>query len=189
MGNLSVGTAGTSYYEVARAGQVFAARAIVTAPVIFSTAAGTGGPLLWNNTGVASGVSTKAVNAVILAVTCALTVVTTVAAALGITGNSGQTTAPSATTPIDTVGNLLIGGPAPLCNTFRVGTPTNAGGFFLPLLALSTGALTVDNDLVGLIHLDGAIVVPPGSWASLAASATATTTVARLGLVWAELPV
>lgn len=188
MGNLSVGVAGTSYYEVARAGQVFAARAIVTAPVIFSTAAGTGGPLLWNNTGSASA-APRAVNAVILAVTCALTVVTTVAAALGITGASGQTAAPSATTPIDTVGNLLIGGPAPLCTTFRVGTPTNAGTFFLPLLALSTGALTVDNELIGLIHLDGAIVVPPGSWCSLAASATASTTVAQLGLIWAELPV
>lgn len=187
MGNLSVGTAGTSYYEVARQGQLFAAQAIVTAPVIFSTAAGTGGPLLWNNTG--AGVTPRAVNAVILAVTCAITVVTTVAAALGITGNSGQTTAPTGTTPIDSVGNLLIGGPAPRCSTFRIGTPSNPGNFFVPLIGLSTGPLTVDNEIVGLIHLDGAVVVPPGSWASLAASATASTTVAQLGLIWAELPV
>ena len=183
--NLSIGVAGQSLYEYARIGQLFCARAIVTAPVIYSTAAGTGGPLLWNNSAAGDG----AVNAVLLGVTCALTVVTTVAAALGITGNSGQTSAPSSTTAIDTSANLRIGGLAPRCNVYRVGTPSSAGSFFLPLAHLGTGALTVDNFENGFIPLDGMIVVPPGSWASLATSATATTTVANLGLIWAEVPV
>lgn len=181
--DLSIGVAGDSAYEYARQGKLFCARAIVTAPVVFSTAAGTGGPLLWNNTGSNSG----AVNAVLLGITCALTVVTTVASALGITGNSGQTSAPGSTTAIDTSANLLIGGPAPKCNVYRVGTPSSAGSFFLPLAHLGTGALTVDNMELGFIPLHGMVVVPPGSWVSIAASATATTTVAQLGMVWAEV--
>lgn len=182
--DLSIGVAGQSVYSYAREGKVFCARAIVTAPVVFSTAAGTGGPLLWNN----SAAGGCAVNAVLLGITCALTVVTTVAAALGITGNSGQATAPGSTTAIDTSGNLLVGGKDPKCNVYRVGTPSSAGSFFLPLLALGTGALTVDNMELGFIPLHGLVVVPPGSWASIAASATASTTVAQLGLVWAEVP-
>lgn len=186
MANLSYGASGSSYYDLARNGQVFSAYAIVTAPGIFSTAAGTGGPLLWNNTAVGA---VRPVNAVILAVTCAINVVTTVAAALGITGNKGQSVAPTATTVIDASGNMLIGGPAPTCNVYRIGTPASAGNLFLPLLGLSTGALTVDNGLLGMIDLGGAIVVPPGSWVSVAASAVASTTVAQLGLLWAEIPV
>jgi hypothetical protein len=184
MGNMSIGVSGRSYYELCREGKVFAARAIVTAPVIFSTAAGTGGPLLWNN----SGSSDEQVDAVILGVTCAITTVTTVAAALGLTGGSGQASAPGSTTAIDSVANLNIGGASPRCNTYRVGTPSSAGGFFLPLLGLSTGALTVDNELLGFIDIGGLIVVPNGSWVSISASATASTTVAQIGLIWAEIP-
>mgnify|MGYP004704262161 CR=1 FL=1 len=183
MGNVSFGTGSSSYYDLCKNQQVFAARAIVTAPVIFSTAAGTGGPLLWNN----SGSSDEEVDAVILGITCALTTVTTVAAALGLTGGAGQTSAPGSTTAIDTVANLNIGGPSPRCNTYRVGTPSAAGGFFLPLLGLSTGALTVDNELLGFIDIGGLVIVPNGSWASIAASATALTTVAQIGLIWAEI--
>ena len=185
MGNLSQGVAGSSYFDRALQGQVFGAYAIVTAPVIWSTAAGTGGPLLWNNTGIAD----KPVNAVLLGITCAVAVVSTVAAALGITGGSGQTSAPGTATAIDSVANLRIGGNAPRCNVYRIGTPSAAGSFFLPLMGLSTGALTVDNEIVGFIPLDGMVVVPPGSWVSIAASATASTAQLKLGLIWAEIPV
>jgi hypothetical protein len=185
MANMSSGSGGSSYYDLARNGQVFSAYAIVTAPVIFSTAAGTGGPLLWNNSGAAG---TNAVDAVILGVSCAVTVVSTVAAALGITGNSGQTAAPATTTAIDSVANMRIGGTGPKCNTFRIGTPTTAGNFFLPLFQLGTGPLTVDDLEEVFIDLGGMVVVPPGSWCAIAASATATTTVGQIGLVWAEIP-
>lgn len=180
--DLSVGVAGQSLYEYSRQGKLFCARAVITAPVIYSTAAATGGPLLWNN----SGATRNQVNAVLLGVTCSITTVSTVAAALGITGNSGQTSAPSSTTAIDTSANLKIGGPSPQCNVYRIGTPSSAGNFFLPLAGLGTGALTVDNMELGFIPLYGMVVVPPGSWASVSASATATTTVAQIGLVWAE---
>lgn len=183
MGNLSHGVNGTSYYAASRTGNVFCAQAIVTAPVIYSTAAGTGGPLLWNGTTTANGV-----NAVILGVTCSITTVSTVAASFGITGNSGQTAAPTSTTAIDSVACLRIGSQGPACNTYRIGTVTNAGNFFLPLGSLFTGALTVDNIELGFIDLQGLIVVPPNSWVSIAASATASTTVAQMGLIWMETP-
>lgn len=170
------------YYEQASRGNLFSVFAIVTAPVIFSTAAGTGGPLIWNP-------PTSGKNVCVLAVTCALTVVTTVAAALGLTGNTGQTVAPTSTTAIDQRSSGMIGGQASISTPYRVGTPAAAGGFFFPLLQLHTGALTVDNVALGWIDVGGAVVAPPGSWVSLAASATATTTVAQLGMLYAEIPV
>lgn len=169
------------YYEQAVRGNLFVAHAIVTAPVIYTTAAGTGGPLLWN------GSQNK--NAVILAVGMGITVVTTVAAALGLTGNTGQTSAPGSTTAIDSRSNCYIGGAASACTPYRVGTPTNAGGFFFPLAQLHTGALTVDNTGMAWLDIGGAIIVPPNAWVSIAASATASSTVGSFGLLWAELPV
>jgi hypothetical protein len=168
------------YGEQSYRGNIFMAHAIVTAPVIYTTAAGTGGPLLWNGT------SNKI--AQILAVGIAVTTVTTVAAALGLTGNTGQTSAPTSTTTIDSRANGYIGGAQSGCTPYRIGTVTNAGNFFLPLADLHTGALTVDNLGMGWIDVGGFLTVPPNAWCSIAASATASTTVAQLGLIWAELP-
>lgn len=167
------------YYEQANRGALFTAHAIVTAPVIYTTAAGTGGPLLWN------GSSTH--KAVILAAGWGISVVTTVAAVLGLTGNTGQTAAPGSTTAIDSVKNCYLGGAAPACTAYRVGTPSSAGNFFHPLGNLHTGALTVDNNGMMWADLGGMFVVPPFGWISFAASATATTTVGNFGLVWEEV--
>ena len=170
------------YSALADAGIVYSASAIVTAPVIYTTAAGTGGPLLHNPLG-------SGVNAHLLMASVSVTVVTTVAAALGITGAGGQVAAPSATTTIDSKACTRVGlGNPSVVNAYRVGTVTNAGTFLLPFAQLHTGALTVDNNDQVLIDLGGLVVVPPGSWASIAASATATTTVGTFGLVWAEVP-
>ena len=186
MANLSTGVQGSSYYDLCSRGQVFSAYAIVTASVIYSTAAGTGGPLLWNGSAVAG---PNPVNAIILGVSVADTVASTVATSLGLTGGSGQTAAPSSTSAITTVGNMRIGGPAPKCSVFSVGTPSAAGSFFFPLIQVGTGAITVDNLELIYTDLAGPVVVPPGSWVSIAASATATTMVAQMGLLWAEVPV
>lgn len=189
MGNLSIGVGGQSYFDLAQQGKVFSALAIVTAPVIWSTAAGTGGPLLWNNTGPTAGGTTQRVKAVLLALGMGITTASGVAGALGITGAAGQTAAPGSTTAIDAVGNLYVGGPLPLCNTFRVGTPSNAGTFFQPTHAVDTAALTTQAPLtLEWTDLHGAIVVPPGSWASIAATATLTSGVFQIGLMWAEVP-
>lgn len=169
------------YYENVVRGNCFQAHAIVTAPVIYTTAAGTGGPLIWNNT--------TTHNCVLLAACFGHAVVTTVAASLGITGNSGQTAAIGSTTAIDSNKNLLIGGAATRMSVYRVGTPASAGNFFIPLAQLHTGALTVDTSGVAWVDLGGLIVVPPQAWVSWAASATATTAVTNLGFIYAEVPV
>jgi len=169
------------YYGDASLGKrLFVATAIVTAPVIFSTAAGTGGPLLWNG-------STD-VNARILAVGFGITTASTVAGALGLTGATGQTAAPGSTTTIDGITNLFIGGPKPKCTAYRVGTPTNAGTFLMPFADMSTAALTAETPGMAWIEFNRRITVPPGAWISPSASATLTTLVINIALMWEETP-
>lgn len=163
-------------------GACFAANAIVTSPVIYSTAAGTGGPLLYNGTAT----DHTGVTAFLLAVSYGLTVASTVSCAIGITG--GATTAPTSTTVIDSVTNLHIGGQASKCTSFRIGTTSAAGTFFIPVGNLHTGAVTLDTADDNFVHLGGVIEVPPGSFASVSVSATATSAVLSIGLVWMELP-
>lgn len=187
MGNLAFGTQGSSYYDWARRGAIYCAYASVTAPVIYSTAAGTGGPLLWNN----SNAGNQTVNAVILAVGVGVTTASTVASALGLTGNSGQSAAPTSTGAITAVANTSPGiGPAtPACNTYSIGTVATAGGYFLPTHTLDTGALTTLMTSIAWVDIGGIVVVPPGSWCSVAAAATATTAVCKIGMIWVEIPV
>lgn len=181
-GGLLVSELNGKYAGLSKAGRLFFAQAIVTAPVIYSTAAGTGGPLLWNPPG-------SGVNAQLIAASIGVTTVSTVAAAIGITGGTGQNVVPTSTTAIDGSGNCFFGGAAAKVSSFRVGTVATAGAFLIPFGQLHTGALTVDNTGVEWLDLWGAITFGPGSWASVAASATATTTVATIGLIWAENPV
>jgi hypothetical protein len=170
------------YYEQAYRGNLYIAQAIVTAPVIYTASAGTGGPLIWNP-------PTSGVNVALLAVSIGITVVSTVAAALGITGNVGQTVAPTSTTAIDGNTNAIIGTATPKSRAYRVGTVVNNGTFLLPVADLHTGALTTDTGSTRWVDLGGVVVIPPGGWGGIAASATATTTVAQIGLVYEEVPV
>lgn len=170
------------YATLCKAGVLQVAYATLTAPVIFSTAAGTGGPLIWNK-------PSSVVDAHILAVGFSTSVVTTVAGGLGFTGNGGQSVAPGTTTAIDSFGNPYIGGASSkMGGIYRIGTPSNAGGFFFPFAQFHTGALTVDNTGLTWIDVGGAIVIPPGCWGSVAGSATLTTLQVQMALLWAELP-
>jgi hypothetical protein len=60
-----------------------------------------------------------------------------------------------------------------------------AGTVFIP--THQVGATDTD---VGELYvpLDGLIQVPPGYFASVAAAATISTMVGKIGLVWAEIP-
>lgn len=170
------------YSTLAKLGVLFSAYATLTAPVIFSTAAGTGGPLLWNK-------PSSNFDAHILAVGFSSSVVTTVAGGLGFTGNAGQIIAPTATTAIDASGSLFIGGNnTSLGGVYRVGTPTNAGNIFLPFAQFHTGALTVDTTGLTWIDIGGAIIIPPSCWGAVAATATLSTLQVQVGVIWAELP-
>lgn len=169
------------YSTLSKKGQLFCAYATLTAPVIYTTAAGTGGPLLWNK-------PNSGFDAHILAVGFSSSVVTTVAGGLGLTGNSGQNTAPSSTTAIDASGPLYIGGAnTALGGVYRVGTVTNAGNVFFPLAQFHTGALTSDTTGVTWIDVGGAFVIPQGAWGGIAATATLTTLAVQVGIIWAEL--
>lgn len=202
MANMSFGGGNqSSYYDLARKGQIFLAQAIVTAPVGFGTAAGTGGPLLWNGTGnaatnqFAGGGSYTAVSnqvdAVILGVSWAVTTAeTTTNIALGITGGINQTAAPSTTTAIDGLTCTRFGTNkgSPACNAYRIGTVSAAGSWFMPLATLSTTAVTAMPHEPNYIDLAGMFMVQPDGWFSVAASATGTAAVLQIGLIWAEIP-
>lgn len=171
------------YANLAVNQKIMSAYATITSGVIYSTAAGTGGPLLWNGTSNSS--------AHLLAVLIGgVTTANTVATSIGVTGNTGQTSAPTSTTAITASGNTYIGGGAPTMNVYNVGTVTNAGNRFIPLAAYGTGAVTVNaaGGGSGWIDLGGTVIVPPNSWAAVSFGATATTGVINLGLLWAELP-
>ena len=183
MGTLALGG---SYYSWSKQGRVFSALALVTAPVIYTTAAGTGGPLLWNSSAING---SMAVNIVILSVGIGITTAASAASVLGITGAAGQSAAPGSTTAIDAMANLNVGaGFKSNINVYRVGTVTKAGTFFQPTHTLDTGAITTINALPAWVDIGGAIIVPPGSWASISAAATATAAVCKIGVVWAEIP-
>lgn len=166
-------------------GNVFAAYANVTALGLWSTAAGTGGPLLYNGSGTGGA---KGVTAYILSVSYGLAVAATVAGAVGLTG--GATTAPTSTTAIDSVASLrlVVGAPTPQCSVYRIGTPSAAGTFFLPMGQVGTAPLTAEIADDNFIHLGGAIEVSPGFFIAPAASAVLTTAVMQVGLVWMEVP-
>ena len=171
------------YYEAAYRGNVFWAGALVTAPVIFSTAAGSGGPFIWNQS------LTK--NLVLLKMTCAIAVVSTVAGALGI--GLGTSTAPSSITVPDACfaannpGVLLTGTTNAVVG--RIATPSAAAVNFFPVFSINTGALTVAAGLQMTYEFDGGIIVPPGSFATICSSATLSTLQAKLGLCWMEVPI
>jgi len=169
------------YYEQASRGRLFTAHAIITAPVIYTTAAGTGGPLLWN------GSSTHRL--AILAVGWGISTVSTAAAVIGLTGGTGQTSAPGTTTAVDSVKNCFLGGAAPAASAYRIGTVSAAGNFFHPLGDVKTGALTTEPGSMNWTDVGGMFVVPQFGWISVAASATASTTVGNFGIVWEEIPV
>ena len=165
---------------------VFSAQAIVTAPVIWSTAAQTGGPLLYNNSAASAA---KGVTAYLLGMSCVVTTASTVAGAVGITG--GASTAPTSTQAITSVMNLRYssGAPAsPQCNVYNYGTVSTAGIGFMPVYEVGTGALTVVDCDDNWVHLGGMIEVGYGNFAAVSASATLTTGVFTIGLVWAEVP-
>lgn len=170
------------HYEQNKRGNIFMAQAIVTAPVIWTTEAGTGGPLLWNGS--------TAVDLVVLAVGYGVTTESTVEASFGITGGYGQTAAPTTTTAIDSQGAMDCTSATPQASVFRVGT-TGTNRWYIPL-----GYVT---NLIGntareaqqfYIPLNGMIVVKPQGFVSMmAASATLTTAVVNSFIIWEEVPV
>ena len=179
MANLSFGIGGSSTFDYARLGQVFVAQAIITTPTIWSTAAATGGPFLWNNN--------PACTIAILGVSAAATTAeTTAAIALGLTGGV-QTVGLGANTALTSSANLFIGGPAPTATMYATATPSAAGKFFFPTHTGGTGALTTVGVSPAWVAIEGAVVVPYQSWVSVTSSGASTAAVLQIGLMWVEI--
>ena len=183
LGELMVSDVQGRYYEQAYRKNLFLAWAAVTTPVIYSTAAATGGPLIWNGS--------QTTNVVILAACCAITTAfTTTPGVIGITGNTGQAAAPGSTTAIDGRANCFIGGGASSATPYRLGTVSTAGAFFFPLFQAQLGATSVTQSNVAWIDVGGAIVCPPNSWVSLANGVAAPAAgLMHTGLLYTEVPV
>lgn len=162
-------------------GNIFAAYASETALPAYSATA-QGGPLLWN------GSANLGVTAFLLAIGYGETVASTVAGAIGVTGASGQPSAPTSTSAITKAANLNIGGPSSACTVYSAGTVVNGGAFFLTTGQVDTQALTAGTTDENFIHLGGLIQVPSGCWAGVAASTALTTSVLQISLVWIEIP-
>jgi hypothetical protein len=71
---------------------------------------------------------------------------------------------------------------------YAKGTVSAAGTLFLPIGQIGTSALTAEISDDNLIHLGGAITVPPGYFAAVSCDATMTSGVIDVGLVWMEMP-
>lgn len=173
------------YATLVKAQKVFYTSAIVTAPVIF-TSAGQLGPILWNKPG--SGIDAHLLGLSVGSPTTA----SSVAGSWGWMANV-QSASPTATITALTVNNAYAGGGASqlggvMTTTGNVGIlPTP---IFVPLIGVNTGAITTQClGGTGFVDVGGLFIVGPGNMGCATVSATLTSGVFTVGLLWAELPV
>lgn len=173
------------YSTLVKAGKVFYTSAIITAPVIFSTAAQLG-PMLWNKPG-------NLIDAHILGLACSEpSTATAVPGAIGL-ATTNQATQPTTPTNITSVNAYAGGGSSGL----GVGGTLSGGTvivlpvpIFLPLIGVAGAAITVGNTVTSTwADVGGLVVVAPGTAGYVCASATLTAAVMTIAIVWAELPV
>lgn len=170
------------YATLVKSGKVFYTSAIITAPVIFSTAAQLG-PMLWNRPG-------SSVDAHILAVSVGSpTTATTVAGAISYASNT-QATVPTTATALTVMNAYAGGGVSAMGGVFSTATilvaPTNVP---FPLIACNTGAITTGVLTSNYFDVGGMFQVAPGQVGYICGNATLTAGVFTIGLLWAELPV
>ncbi len=184
IGELGMGALCGKYATLVKAGKVFYTSAIVTAPVIFSSASQLG-PVLWNKPG-------SNIDAYILGIS-----VGSPTTASGVSGGIGwvsnvQATAPTTPTAITAVNAYAGGGVSQLA---QVATIAGVVGIlpvpiFLPMVGVNTGAITTQVlGTSGFVDVGGLLVIGPGSFGAVTANATLTSVVLTLGVMWAELNV
>lgn len=167
-------------------GNVYAASVAVTALAAY-TATALGGPLLYNPVAPASG---RGVIAHLLAFAFGMSTAATAAGAIGIVG--GATTVPSSTSTSGLIVSntrLKATAQASQCSVYSSGTVSAAGTLWIPTGHIGTAALTAEIADDNFVHLGGAIEVTPGNFAAPAASATLTTSVLNLCLIWMEIAI
>ena len=169
------------YATLVKSKRVFYTSAIITAPVIFSTAAQLG-PMIWNRPG-------SGLDAHILAVSVGSpTVATTVAGALSYASNT-QPTVPTTATALTTVNAYAGGPPSGMAGVFSTATilvaPANVP---FPLVACNTGAITTGVLTSNYVDLGGMFQIGEGGIGYICGNATLTAGVFTIGRLWAELP-
>ena len=181
MGDLVLTELMGRYATLAKSQKLFFASASITAPVIYSTAAQLG-PMIWNRPG-------SGLDAHILAILLSQpSTAYTVAGSLGWASNV-QATAPTSPTAIVATNCYAGGGASQMGAVNSAGTvivlpvPT-----FLPLIAVNTGAISVTAVGTTWADVGGSLIVSPGTVGYVCSSATLSTGVAIIGLLWAEGP-
>lgn len=181
VGELNVSEILGKYATLVKMGKVFYTSAIITAPVIFSTAAQLG-PMLWNR--ASSGLDAHVLGVSVSSPTTASTVAGAVSYASQV-----QPTAPSTATAIVSVNAYAGGGPSGMGGVFSTATilvaPTNVP---FPLVAVNTGAITTASLSSCFVDVGGAFIVAPGNVGYICGNATLSSGVFTIGLLWAELP-
>lgn len=171
------------HYESARLGNIFFAWAVCTAPIIWSTEVGTGGPVIYNpsSTHVAS----------ILAVGYGVTTASGVIGALGFTGGYDQAATFATSTTITTGGGpncLLVNNSSSRMEAY-LDADTNTNRWFYPFASVTTRALTATDYRFNWLDVGGKFVVGEDAFIAISASATLTSFVADVCVVWEEVPV
>lgn len=181
LGELLVSEILGKYATLTKLGKVFYTSAIITAPVIFSTAAQLG-PMLWNR--AASGIDAHILGVSVGSPTTASTVAGAISWASQV-----QPTQPSTATAITSVNAYSGGAPSAMGGVFSTATilvaPTNIP---FPLVAVNTGAITTGALTNNWIDVGGVFQVGPGNVGYVCGNATLTAGVFTIGLLWAELP-
>ncbi len=173
------------YATLVKSQKVFYTTCIVTTPVIYTSASQIG-PVLWNKPG--SGIDAHMLGFSVGSPTTA----TSVAGSWGWTQNV-QSAQPTATITNLPVNNAYAGGGA--SQLAGVLTTTGAVGIlptpvFVPLVGVNTGAITTQViGGSGYVDLGGIFIIGPGNMGCATVSATLTSGVFTVGLLWAELPV
>jgi hypothetical protein len=177
-GALVFGQLHTRYFEQTVRKNVFVASATITAATIY-TGANVGGPFIWNNT--------NSINVAILGIGCAITTASGATGAIGFTGNNGQTAAPTATSAIGTRSSGLIGAATSQSTPYSFASATNVGSFFFPVFSIETGATSTIPASMAWVDIGGLIICPPNAWIAVAASATLTSSVLQIGIMYEEV--
>jgi hypothetical protein len=181
VGELTVSEVLAKYATLVKSQKVFYTSAIITAPVIFSTAAQLG-PMIWNKPG-------SGLDAHILAVGVGSpTTASGVAGAIGY-ASAVQPTAPTSPTAIVAVNAYAGGGTSQMAAVNSGGTViVLPAPIFLPLVSVNTGAITTSVLTTGFVDVGGSLIIGPGNVGYVCASATLTSGVFTIGLLWAEMP-
>jgi hypothetical protein len=182
VGELTMSEVLARYSTLCKAQKVFYTSAIITAPVIFSTAIQLG-PMIWNKPG-------SGLDAHILAVSMGQpTTASSVDGAVAY-ASAVQPTAPASPTAITAVNAYAGAGPSQMAAINSGGTViVLPAPICLPLISICGPTVTTAvATTASWVDVAGSLIIGPGNVGYICGTATLTALVATIGLMWAELP-